>query len=301
MIELVRKQLLKTEEEDRIFEAIRAKIDGKALTGNMYFTWMSYSGLNFKEPTAALLSLVNRRVIHRSLFDIQLGQTVKSVILNRYTEVRDARLTIEEFLCNEAKFVSASALFEIWWDRLGLLETNYTSWAPWEVKNEPKFATLVEVWLEDSDSVQRCLDFFESTKIFTNNPLGLSHPVISEKNALKLIGFAKVRCLNNPIHVDHLLTPLFRSKLMCWIGGDGRTFNTCRPSSRSRASWLACFMQELPGSLSFSFMISIPGNLKRRQDRDTLAPFLAAALKHTLNLAFDWNQSVESRTFGTTT
>ena len=193
IVELVRKQLLRDEEEARVCEAIRARVQGKPITGDRHSALLSHSGLNFEKLTPALLHAFNARIIHRALFDLQLGHAVKSTTVNQYTEVREARLAITEFICWQYESVPVSTLLGIWWDRTSDSETHSRSWVPRAVKNEPDFVALAEMWLEDSDSVQRWLDSFESTTAVVNNPTGRGHPVFSEFVAVAIVKFAEVR------------------------------------------------------------------------------------------------------------
>ena len=197
--ELVRGQLLRIDQVEAIREAIRARIHGETLIENRYFEWLSHSGLNFRELTPELLSVFNRSVLHRALFDLQLGQAVKSEKVNRYREVGELRSAIEDFMCNSGA-VSVPDLLGIWWDRAGLQETGNRSWVKDAVKREPRFVTLVQAWIDDSREVQEWLDAFESMTAVVNNPSGsVDCRTFSESTAVAVVKFTQVRRLNGPI------------------------------------------------------------------------------------------------------
>ena len=230
--ELVRGQLLRIDEVEGIREALRARINGEILTENRYFEWLSHSGLDFQDLTPELLSVFNRKVIHRALFDLQLGRAVKSEMVNGYSEVAEVRLAIEELICRNDEAVSAQELLGIWWDRAGLQESGHKSWVKEAVKREPRFATLAEMWVEDSHELQEWLDSFESMTAVVNSPGSLDCRTFSESTAVAIVCFTKVRRLNGLISMDRWLTPGFSFKRENWISVGGTVSKTCQPSSK---------------------------------------------------------------------
>ena len=68
--ELVRKQLLRDEETEAIRMAIEKKAKGQDNARDLYSSWLTYSGLDFNNKSAALISLVNEAVLQRAMFDL---------------------------------------------------------------------------------------------------------------------------------------------------------------------------------------------------------------------------------------
>ena len=193
--EPVRKQLLQVEEAEKIRTAIEKKAKGDEDAQGLYSTWLSYSGLDFNNKPETLVSVVNRGILHRAMFDLMLGQRVKAYQLKRYSEVHKVRAWIEAFFIEFGTLISQTPDFNhLWWDEINPNETSHTDWISPRLRRDPDFVKVLESWLGDSEYLQSSLDrFMSQTKVSVSNNPKEPYPVISATTARGIIKFAEVR------------------------------------------------------------------------------------------------------------
>lgn len=196
VVELVRKQLLVEDEEQDVRQAIWNQIENRPLVQDEYRIWLSYSGIDFQSKSQGLVSIIKNSTLHRALFDLKLGHRVKSLQLGRYSEVHDARSIIESFFSEFKKLVRPVESSGLWWDGIDRTRTPPSPWTPEQLKLDPAFLVLLEIWIRDSIHLQESLDYLEWETRIVNNPHHFNQPVFSEAIAATFIEFMKVRYLN---------------------------------------------------------------------------------------------------------
>ena len=191
--ELVRKQLLSDGEEEIIRTAISARMVGYASLDGLYAAWLSHSGIDFEHKPRSLISTIRRGELQRALFDLMLGQRVKSFKLNKYTEVHTLRSLIQGFVESLSSELCPSSIGRtFWWDGICPLRTSHHPWISKELGQEADFVPLFESWLDDSKTLQNWLETLELETPMVNNPDDYFR-VFSHTNAVEIMGWAKVR------------------------------------------------------------------------------------------------------------
>jgi len=193
----VRKQLLREEEVHSIRQAIDNRREGQCdLDGNYYERWLWYSGIDFHDEDSNLPNIIACGDLLHALFDLMLGQSVKTHMLNHYTEFHKARCTVQSFFIKFADRMSASVDPDrLWWDGSFVSQSPDKPWISTPLKNHSKFLSILESWLDDSRFLQIWLSNYEAETPLVNNPKDASR-VFSESNAITILQWAKVCHLN---------------------------------------------------------------------------------------------------------
>lgn len=189
--ELVQRQLLQPEEAETIREAVKRQAKGNSSDGSLYSGWLSHSGLDFEKKSTALADIVESGALQRAMFDLTMGQRVKSFQLGKYTEVHRVRRLIEDVLSDYRRWTSfAKGSEKLWWDEIdpGL---SHSLWANEKLRVDVDFVPLLESWVEDGEELQGWLDRFELETKLHQNPTG-QHPIFSAATAVEIVRFAKV-------------------------------------------------------------------------------------------------------------
>ena len=207
VVDLVRKQLMTEDGEEDVRRAIRGQIRGD-LTKDQYSWWLSHSKINLRSGSPSVVSLVERSILQRALFDLKLGDHIKSVTLSHYFEVHEARQTIEAFFVEFGRLLHPVDLSKLWWDAIGQMKTQRGAWIPRFLERNGTFLRIVESWIADGENLQETLDFFEWHTSIVNNPGHLNQPVFSEAIAIKVADFMKV-CQSNGLEFLFQLTPVY--------------------------------------------------------------------------------------------
>jgi hypothetical protein len=192
VVDLVRKQLLTEDEEERVRRAIRGQIRGDPADDH-YSEWLSYSGINLRSASPSVISLVESSTLQRALFDLKLGDHVRSVTLSHYCEIHEARRTIEAFFTEYIWFVHPVDLSRLWWDGMDRMNTQRGAWIPRAFERDCTFLKIVDSWIVDSENLQESLDLFQRHTSIVNNPGRFTQPVFSEAIAIVVGHFMKVR------------------------------------------------------------------------------------------------------------
>lgn len=190
--ELVQRQLLHPGEAERIRTAVERRAKGDGATGTLYSTWLSHSGLDFNTKPTNLVKIVNSGDLHWAMFDLMLGQSVKSFHLNHYSEVHEVRGMMERFLHEYNPPMALEPDTEkLWWDEIDPNQIAHSPWIPKTLRADSDFVPLLESWLNDSRNLQHWLDDRESWEDNLHNPMG-QYPVVSPSTATRIMVIAKV-------------------------------------------------------------------------------------------------------------
>lgn len=191
--EQARMQLLQDSEEEMVRKAIEDSAKGKVLYDGLYSAWLSYSALDFSDPPPALVSAVNEGTLQRALFDLMLGQRVKSFKLNRYSEVHIVRNWIKDFFTRQCVHMRPMPDREkLWWDGINSYQTSHSRWVSVELKEKGSLFSVLERWISDSDHLQQQLSTFEATTLVVNNPMD-ENRVFSQTIAQAAMNWIQVR------------------------------------------------------------------------------------------------------------
>src|ERR1700753_377951 len=243
--EHVRQQLLRSPEVESIRSAIERKLKGEGSIDSLYSTWLSYSGISSSKNPSDLVSVIIRIIPQRALFDLMLGQRVKSFQLSCYSEVHEARALIVEFFAEYQTLMCPTPdLQRLWWDEIDPDRTSHTPWLSGVPRTDTDFLDVFDSWLGDSDHLQNWLDGFEAETKIVNNPRD-RYPVFSEKNAIGTMDFAKVRYLSEFLPRVHELTlGLFSFRDAFWMDAEEKPSMQNRAGLLKNAMNLACSRQE---------------------------------------------------------
>src|ERR1700753_1968730 len=195
VVDLVRRQLLTEDERDRVRQAIRGQINGNPAIQDRYSEWLAHSGIEVRSGAPPVVSLVERSILQRALFDLKLGDHIRSVVLSHYLEVHEAREVIERFFFEFRHLLRSVDPSKLWWDGIDRAKTKHGAWIPRALERDDAFLRVVESWVADAVNLQESLDFFEGHTSLVNNPHRFNQPVFSEATAVKVAHFMKVRQL----------------------------------------------------------------------------------------------------------
>jgi hypothetical protein len=199
VVDLVRRQLLTEGEEERVRQAIRDQINGSRATHDRYSEWLSYSRIDVRSGSPPVVSLVERSMLQRALFDLKLGDHIRSVSLGHYFEIHEAREVIKCFFIEFSDLLRPADPSKLWWDGIDQANTKRGAWIPRALERDDAFLRIVESWVTDAQNLQESLDFFEYHTSVVNNPHRFNHPVFSEATATEVAAFMKVRQLFGPV------------------------------------------------------------------------------------------------------
>jgi hypothetical protein len=186
----VREQLITPGEEDRIREAIRDARPGNRTSKSRYTSYLRHTHLDLKKVS----SDVGLEALVGAMFDLELGDRVKRLQLNRYSEVHEARALIEDFVWKWKRVpVQIYDIESIWWDGINPVRTSHTHWISAHLSKDKDFYAVLGRWLHDRDSLQTWLDGFKGVRALANNAES-GHPLVfSAEVASQIIGSAEVR------------------------------------------------------------------------------------------------------------
>jgi hypothetical protein len=188
--ENVRRQLLRNEEEERVLQAVEDRAKGRPDVGDLYGAWTSYTALDFRNPSPALVRAVTNGILPRALFDLMLGQRVKTFKLNRFSEVHTVRNWIVSFFrlwCLEMHPIPDTT--KLWWDGMDCSGSTHRCWVSREMNEDGDLFRVVECWLDDSNFLQSQLDNFEALVRLANNQ---EECVLSKSDAVVFLRWMKV-------------------------------------------------------------------------------------------------------------
>lgn len=183
---LVRRQLINDSEEATIAEAISATLNGDRKMQNVYNTYLLWTTLD----VAQIVAKVGIKPLAEAMFDLNLGNRVKRLQLNRYCDVHEARELVERFVI---RWVRDAVPGSTWWDGVDPSITPHTRWISTALGEDPGFYEVFGRWQEESDGLQRWLDHLPRSPAIANNGAPGMDAVYSANVALKIIELAEVR------------------------------------------------------------------------------------------------------------
>jgi hypothetical protein len=296
---LVREQLLLDEERSEIERAIKGRTNWENGTNGLYEVYLSHTGLDSKSEDPLVREAIDGHLLRDALFDLTLGQRVKSFQLGHYyMEVHEIRQWIEDFVIKyRRKMTSASASSSLWWDGIYPSQPPRPRWISMQLREDPDFFPVLESWLSDSGHIQNWLSSFEKETRLVNSPRTEEGRVFSEMTAIEIMKWAKVRPPNKcqTSSISNIFASSFRENTWTICGRRDLRQSRIRSSNRARSS--AYSAQECRDSPNFSSTTSPTKTLLTRR---TLIQLWSPAVprKYIFNPAFDYNLRVESPTHG---
>ena len=191
VVGFVRQQLLQSQEQFTIRSVIQARLRGESTPESLYDVWLSYSTIDIEKNQAALANEDGLELLTHGLFDLFLG-TIKSFHLDHYSEVHAVRGMISSFITNwRSSTFRRQEEHGLWWDGVSPQRTPGEPWISLELREDCRFFSLLEIWLEDGERLQTWLDGFEAETVLVNNPQDVTR-VFSEENTTEVSSWAKV-------------------------------------------------------------------------------------------------------------
>jgi hypothetical protein len=195
--EHVRRLLLLEEEGRTIQNAIEDGMKGRKSMKNLYTVWLTFTGLEFKRARPTVNVAIEEGVLQRAMFDLMLGQRVRSFQLNYYTEIHEVRSWVRGFFDAWSKEMGPAPVVDtLWWDDINPSRTPHRRWISTELGEDGGFASIFKSWFHDGEHLQLWLDEFEAKTLLVNNPQEEENRVFSEETAAEVMKWAKVRCSN---------------------------------------------------------------------------------------------------------
>lgn len=196
----VRHQMLHNRESMDIDQAVDDQLEGESRKTGYYTRWLLHSGLDFDNPGPSLTEAITGGLVYRALFDLMLGQRVKTYQLDRYREVYAARVLVEGVFDECGEDISPDfSIYYIWWEGAISPILPREPWVSPRFRDHPGFLKAFETWLEDGRRLQDWLEDFSAKTVLVNNPEATTDRVFSETVAIEVLKWAKV---------GHLMTRL---------------------------------------------------------------------------------------------
>ena len=219
-------QLITTDEEARIREAIQKARAGNGTLESVYGAYLLRTHLNIKKVSSSKVGL---EALVEAMFCLQLGDRVKRLQLNRYSDVHEARNLIEGFVSSwRGGAVGSYTMGSIWWDGINPLRTPHAHWISTDLAEDKDFPIIFRRWLHDGNSLQGWLDGLEGSPALVNNAQPGCAPVFSTEAASGVMDLAKVMSPNTPKWQCLTSIPV--------SGGDPR------PETKGALRWKACLV-----------------------------------------------------------
>jgi hypothetical protein len=184
---LVRHQLITESEGATITEAILATLNGVRKMETIYDTYLLWTTLD----VAKIVAKVGIKPLVEEMFDLTLGSRVKRLQLNGFLDTHEARQLVERFVSKWAKDTVGRS---IWWDSNDPSMTPHARWISTALEGDPGFYEVFGRWREESDDLQRWLDYLEGSPAIVNNAASGMDAVYSANVALNIISLAEVKC-----------------------------------------------------------------------------------------------------------
>jgi hypothetical protein len=186
---LVRDQLIADSEEATITEAIMAAINGVRKMDSVYDVHLLWTNLDVVEVVAK----VGFKPLVEAMFDLNLGDLVKMLQFNRFSEVHEVRELVKGFVLKWTRGTDASyGGGSVWWDAIDPSATSHARWISIALKEDPAFYEVFRRWEEEGDDLQRWLDDLEGSPAMVNNGASGMDAVYSANMALKIMDLAEV-------------------------------------------------------------------------------------------------------------
>lgn len=187
----VREQLITEDEEAAIRGSIQKAAGRNKKLESTYDSYFSRTNLNASD----VLSELGMEGFVEVVFDLELGNRVKSLKLGQYSDVHELRRAIEEFVLKwrggeGGSYVTGS----LWWDGIDSSGTPNAQWISTSLARDRDFYTVFGRWLEDSSFLQSWLDGLGESSGLANNRESTKGLVFSLEAASRIMDLAKVRC-----------------------------------------------------------------------------------------------------------
>ena len=190
----VRNQLITRNEEERIRKAIQKARVGQGTLESIYDGYLLRTHLNIRKISSSEVGL---EALVGALFDLELGDRVKRLQLNRYSDVHEIRELIDNFVSKwRGGAVRSYTAGSIWWDGVNKARTSYMPWTSPNLAKEKDFYAVFRRWIHDSDSLQTWLDGLGGSPALVNNLQSSSGHVFSMEAASLIVDLAKVIFMN---------------------------------------------------------------------------------------------------------
>lgn len=188
---LVRAQLMTIDQKDDITMALRQVTKLWRTIDTPYDALLNHSCLDWRDEPLVAQVLPDLRL---ALFDHVLGDKIRRFLLNRYSDVHTVRAYIEAFIVASVQSLESRVHREdLWWDGVNPNEVPHARWLSGNLRRDHDFYLLLQAWNEDNTHLQNWLDGYERTTILFNNWQKEGSRVFSEKTAIDILNFAKVR------------------------------------------------------------------------------------------------------------
>ena len=188
---LVREQLTTDAERATIRKAVAAVMGGVQKMETPYDIYLRRTNLNIVE----IVMDIGIEPLAEAMFDLNLGDRVKRLQLNRFSDVHEVRECVEWFVSRwRSGMVGGHGGWTIWWDGIDPSFTPHAHWLSKGLEEDPDFYTVFGRWQDESDRLQRWLDDLESSPAVVNNVASGMDTIFSANMALTVMALAGVRC-----------------------------------------------------------------------------------------------------------
>jgi hypothetical protein len=185
----VRGQLITDKEEEAIKKAIRSAAKGSRKLETIYDGYLIRTNLNVDR----LLSEVGMNALVGAVFDLTLGDRVRRLQLNQFSDMHEARELVEGFVSEwRGGAVASYAAGSIWWDGVNPLTTTHARWISRDLEGDPDFYHVFRRWVRDNNWLQSWLESLVESPALVNNRGSGEDPVFSAEVAFQVMDLAKV-------------------------------------------------------------------------------------------------------------
>jgi hypothetical protein len=198
---LVRAQLMTVDHKGAITEALHRVTNLFHVIDTPYDTLLNHTCLEWHDEQ--LVTQVSPD-LPSAMFDLMLGERVRKMLLNRYSDIHSVRACIEDFIDIWVDDLEPhSKGMELWWDGVSADAAPHERWVSRGLREDRDLETLLKSWGEDNRSLQDWLRRFERTTTLANNWGEDGSWVFSEEAAIHIMAFAKVRFPSMPEATSH--------------------------------------------------------------------------------------------------
>jgi hypothetical protein len=244
---LVRTQLITMDHKDAITEALRRVTNLCHVIDTPYDAFLNHTCLDWHDEE--LVAQVSPD-LPSAMFDLMLGERVRRLLLNRYSDVHVVRACIEAFIDIWVDDLHPHSMgVELWWDGVSADVAPHQPWIFRGLREDRDFERLLESWADDNMHLQDWLRRFERATTLANNYGQEGNSVFSEETAISIMGFAKVRFLSTRLR-RRLIH--FRPRENCLTTGEGQSSQKSRSGSKRNANSSVCFRPGCLDSPSYS-------------------------------------------------
>jgi hypothetical protein len=202
--DLVHTQLMTVDQKDDIIVALRQVMKLWRMVDTPFDALLNHTCLDWNNEKLVEQVFPS---LPSAMFDLMLGDKIRRLLLDQYSDVHSIRDCIETFMriwSDDLEPRSQPA--EIWWDGVRANAVPHKRWVSRSLGEDQDFETLVDSWAHDNKYLQVWLRGFEKTTNLANNWGKGGEQVFSEETAIEVMKFAKVRSPGTPTRKR--LTPI---------------------------------------------------------------------------------------------